>query len=82
MGKVNDERGHGGHGGHGTQGAGAWMEQHLGGVIAPFGKRLEVFFEHTMFLFVNGLMQKLGIIFLAIMTPVILLELVVHTVRF
>jgi len=85
----HDEHGHdshaeqGGHsGGHSGSATGEWLNTHLSGAILPFGERMEAFFEHTMFLFVNGVMMKLGVAFLAVTTPVILLEFVLHATRF
>lgn len=46
-----------------------------------FGVRLEMVIESTMFLIVNGFMLRAGIVFLAIMTPVILVELALHLLR-
>lgn len=71
-----------GHGGHEKADAGAWIAKNLGGATMAFGARMETVFEESMFLFVNGIAKMMGIAFLAIITPVILLELVLHTLRF
>lgn len=76
-----DEHGPSGHGKH-AGGAGAWLDKHMGGAVLSFGARVETLFEGTMFLIVNGFMQRAGIAFLAIMTPVILLELALHSFPF
>ena len=77
---VGNDEGHGqyGHGVHGAQGAGAWMEQHLGGLIMPFGERVEKVFESMMSPIVNGLFAKAAVVYLAIFTPVLLVEFLLH----
>lgn len=83
MAEHHDEHGPGGHGGHhGSQGLGAWLDQHLGGAITPFGKQMETLFERTLVLSVNGFFMKAATACVAIMTPVLLLEFVMRTVRF
>lgn len=82
MAEHHDEHGQDGHGGHGAPSAGEWLETHLGGLIVPFGERLEVFFDRTMFLIVNGFFMRAAAISVAIMTPVLLIEFMVRTIRF
>lgn len=81
----HQEDGHGqkGHGKHGSAGgAGAWLDKHMGGAVLSFGARVETVLEGTMFLIVNRFLLRAGIAFLVIATPVILLELALHTLPF
>lgn len=48
----------------------------------PFGERLEAFFDKSMFLIVNGFFLRAAKVCVVIMTPVLLVEFVIHTVRF
>lgn len=82
MAENHDQHGQHGLAKHSTGGAGAWIDKHMGGAVMSFGARAETVFEGTMFLIVNGFMRRAGIAFLAIMAPVILVELILHTLRF
>lgn len=52
----------------------------MGGMVQTFGKRFEATAEDFMFFIVNGVLLWLAIVCLVIMTPVILVELVLHTI--
>lgn len=83
MTEHHDEHGQDGHGGHhSAPSIGGWLDQHLGGAIMPFGERLEAFFDKSMFLIVNGFFLRAAKVCVVIMTPVLLVEFVIHTVRF
>jgi len=64
---------------HESQGSGggvAWMETHLAGFILPFGKAFERFMDWSMFLAVNGIYLRIAVVYLAVFTPILLLEFV------
>lgn len=65
--------------GHGSQSASAWLDQHLGGFITPFGAQAETFFEQIMVLIVNGFFIRAGWVAIALIMPVLLLELLLRT---
>jgi len=58
-----------------------WVEKHLGGLIVPFGQKFEAFLDRTMFLAVNGIYLRAAIVYVAVFTPLLLLEFVFHFVR-
>ena len=47
----------------------------------PFGKAFEWCMEQIMFLLVNNFVRRAGIVYLAIFTPILLLEFLVNFVR-
>ena len=80
----DDHSGHGeggGHGGHHGFDIGQWIEVHISGIVVPVGQMMERFIERTMVLSVNGLYTKMAAFLVVVMTPVLLLEFVLHTVR-
>lgn len=67
-----------GRSGHGGEGAVAWMERHLGGIVMPFGERVEALLERMLALLVNGLFSKIAFAYLIVFTPVLVIEFLLH----
>ncbi len=69
------------HGAHSGGGGPQWLENHLGGLVIPFGERFERFLERIMYFLVNDFFRKAAVFYMVVFTPVLLLEFVFRLVQ-
>ncbi len=66
------------HDAHSGGGGPQWLENHLGGLVMPFGERFERFLDRIMYLLVNDFFRKAAVLYMAVFTPLLLVEYVVR----